>query len=201
MYISLVSWLELILNPKITSFRLSDFTFFNVVIREWISRPGQELDDLLSVRAMRVGHFFSQRILTSQCAVYSQPWRYPEGIWAWSWGAGSKWPSLRRKVGTNYLCRSIPTSTFIVFLWTSNCISHLSYSGLTLLLKGWILPQKIHILDSAHKTSHCLMSQCILLQTNSELTILNLCVVSENLYAMYVNLSFFWLFSESLVQI
>lgn len=45
------------------------------------------------------------------------------------------------------------------------------------------------------------MSQWILPQTSSELTGLNECIVSENLYAVYDNLSFVWLFSKSLVQI
>lgn len=49
MCVSLLSWLELIQNPKIPSFCLSDLTFFNAVIREWISRSGRQLDDLLSV--------------------------------------------------------------------------------------------------------------------------------------------------------
>lgn len=97
-------------------------------------------------RLMRVGHCLSKRVLISPCIIYPQPWRYPKTIWTWSWAAGCKWPWLRRKVGTNDIWRSFPTSALIAFLWTSNCISHLSYSGLTALLKGRILPQKIQIL-------------------------------------------------------
>lgn len=48
MCVSLLSLLELIQNPKITSFCLSGLIFFNAVIRGWISRAGRQLDDLLS---------------------------------------------------------------------------------------------------------------------------------------------------------
>lgn len=154
-------------------------------------------------RAMRVGHCFSKRILISPCIIYPQPWRYPKAIWTWSWAAGSKWPWLRRKVGTNDIWRSLPASTLIVLLWTSNCMSHSS-----VLFRTDFASERVDIASEdpdagfCSQTSHCLLlSQCILLQASSEFRGLNYCIVSEHLHAMYDNQSFVWLFSKSLVQI
>ena len=151
---------------------------------------------------MRAGHCFSKRVLTSSRTMNPQPWRYLEAVWTQSWAAGFRWPCLSRRVGPNDIHRSLSASAILCFceLLTA-CLICPVHDWLLDFCEGWYC-LRILVPDSVHECilSYYLMSRCVFLQINSKLADLNSCIklVSEDLYATYVNLSFLSLSPEIL---
>lgn len=157
---------------KFLPFCLSNLTFF------YCCNKGTELQTrkvAVLCRVIRVGRCFSKRVLTSLCIVTPQYLQDTQNASGHGPGQLASKDPAWAKGWTKWHLQVPSNPDHFLFLWISNCMSHLPYSFPILCFceDGYCLKRPLS--DSVHKSipSYYLMSQWILLQINSKLLGLN----------------------------